>query len=391
MTVRLPFAVAFAFLLSCTAPTGGTSDARSAIEAVLQKRAIAVASNDEAAFRSTVDATRPALRRAQQDLFDMMRARGVGGSTMTKVLKLEAYGAYTRAYVDDSPELMLLGTSGPRSYLRVYFRQEGGAWLLTEPKIEELGAQQRHRIGDIEIEQWAIDDDIVEIVAREVTGLRSELTGTVPGTPVPAVSLRLYPTSETIGLAGIPGAAAAHPINAGRDATIRIYALWWASSPGALAPFSRFVLRDQLLGMAREQLAPLAYLRMDWWLRHGLGYAAAGPDPGDTTRGMCAEPLTWKQMFDGPRKEDAMGGAGMGGDTLAPTYSAFMSPIAPRAFIQARSMIEHLRAVHGGRAYWDLVLAYADGSGPSAAYAKAISLLPERFYSDWLTWARGRC
>jgi hypothetical protein len=130
---------------------------------------------------------------------------------------------------------------------------------------------------------------------------------------------------------------------------------------------------------------------MDWWLRHGFGHAAGGPDPGQAIRGVCAEPLTWKQMFDGPQQGDAMGGGGMGGDALAPTYAAFISPTTPQAFVQARSMVEHLRAVHGERAYWDLVRAYGDAPGANAAYAKAINLAPERFYSDWLSWVRARC
>lgn len=390
MAARLPLALTLTLALSCTMPMGGTSDARSAIDAVLQRRADAVARNDVATFRSTFDAARPALRRTQQDLFDMIRARG-GAPTMTKVINVEKYGAYTRAYVDDSPERMLLGTSGPPSYRRVYFRQEAGAWLLSEPRTDELGEATRRRIDDIEIELWAIDDDIVEVVAREVTALRAEIAQTSPWIPASTLSLRLYPTSETIGLAAVPGAAAAHAVDASRDRILRIYDLWWASASGELAPFSRFVLRDQLLGMAREQLAPLAYLRMDWWLRHGLGLAAGGPDPGPAIRSVCAEPLSLKEMFDGPQRENAMGGAGMSGDALAPTYAAFISSTTPRAFLQARSMVEYLRAAHGERAYWDLVLAYQDGPGAAAAYAKAISLAPERFYSEWLAWARARC
>jgi hypothetical protein len=388
---RLRTAIALALVLSCAAPLGGGSGSRSSIEAVLQKRAVAVAGNDAAAFRSTVDEARPALRRTQQDLFDMMRARS--GSTMTKVLKLETYGAYTRAYVDDSPELMLLGASGPLSYKRVYFRQEAGTWLLTEPKADELGAEKRQRIGDVDVEYWAIDDDIVEAVARAVTAERAEVAKLVPSTNTSPVSLRLYPTSESIGLAIVSGAAAAHPINMARDATLRVYDLWWTASANELAPFSRFAFRDQLLGMAREQLAPLAYVRMDWWLRHGLGLAAGGPDTKDAMRGVCAEPLTWKQMFDGPQKADDMGGGGMGmgADTFVPTYEAFMSPTAPRAFAEARSMVEYLRAAKGEHAYWDLVIAYGNGAGSSDAYANAINLSPERFYSEWLTWARARC
>ena len=389
MNTGLRFAMAFVLVMSCTAPLSGGSGSRSGIEAVLQKRATAVAGNDVAAFRSTVDDARPALRRTQQDLFAMMRTRS--GSTMTKVLKVETYGAYTRAYVDDSPELMLLGSGGPSSYKRVYFRQEAGTWLLTEPKADELGAQRRQRIGDVDVEYWAIDDDIVEVVTREVTALRAEVAKMVPSTNPSPVSLRLYPTSESIGLAIVPGAAAAHPINLARDATLRVYDLWWAASLSELAPFSRFVLRDQLLGMARELFAPLAYVRMDWWLRHGLGYAAGGPDTGGAMRGVCAEPLTWKQMFDGPQKDDGMGEGGMGADTFVPTYGALMSPTAPRAFAEARSMIEYLRAVQGEHAYWDLISAYGNGAGSSAAYASAINLSPERFYSEWLTWARARC
>ncbi len=99
-------------------------------------------------------------------------------------------------------------------------------------------------------------------------------------------------------------------------------------------------------------------------------------------------------MFDGPRLGNAMGGGGMGGmdgEALAPTYTAFISSTTPRAFLQARSMVEYLRTTHGERAYWALVLAYQDQPGAAAAYAKAIGLAPERFYSEWLAWARARC
>jgi hypothetical protein len=391
VNARLSFIVATALLLSCGPMPGGPSDARSAIESLLQKRTAAVAANDADAFRSTVDGARPALRRTQQDLFDAMRARPSGASSMAKVLKVEAYGAYTRAYVEDSPELTLLGVTGPASYKRVYFRQEGGAWLLTEPKAAELGELKHDRIADVDVEHWAIDDDVVGAVAAEVTAQRAAVARSLPsGATLPPVSLRLYPTAETIGLAGISDAAAAHAIAVERDPLLRVYDLWWTAGPGELAAFSRFVLQDQLLGMARERLAPLAYLRMDWWLRHGLGQAAGGPDVGGAIRDVCAAPLTWQQMFDGPQK-DTMGGGEMMGDSLAPTYERFMSPTTPRAFLQARSMIEYLRAAKGERAYWDLVLAYQKESGPSIAYASALGITPERFYSAWLAWAKARC
>jgi len=391
MNARASLAIGFALLLSCSPMPGGPSDARSSIETLLQKRTAAVVANDADAFRSTVDGARPALRRTQQDLFDAMRARMSGGSTMTKVLKVEAYGAYTRAYVDDSPELMLLGVDSPPTYKRVYFRQEGGTWLLTEPKVDELGALKHDRIGDIDIEHWAIDDDIVGAVAAEMAAQRAAVAQMVPSGALPPISLRLYPTAETIGLAGIPDAAAAHSIVLERDATLRIYDLWWTAGPGDVSAFSQFVFRDQLLGMARERLAPLAYLRMDWWLRHGLGLATSGPDVGGAVRDLCAEPLTWTQMFAGPQKDTMGGGEMMGGDALAPTYQRFMSSTTPRAFVQARSMIEYLRAAKGERAYWDLVLAYQKESGPSIAYATALGVTPERFYSDWLAWAKARC
>ena len=79
------------------------------------------------------------------------------------------------------------------------------------------------------------------------------------------------------------------------------------------------------------------------------------------------------------------------GVAFAPTYGAFVSSMTPRAFAQARSFVEYLRTVRGDRAYWDLVLAYAETPDPNVAYAKALNVSPERFYSDWLLWARTRC
>src|SRR5207244_2109430 len=127
----------------------------------------------------------------------------------------------------------------------------------------------------IDVEYWAIDEDVIEQVARETAVARDETARKLPWAPAPAVAMRVYPTAETVGLSHLSGAAAAHPIDS-RDRTMRVYELWWSGSPGTLAPFSRFVLADQILGLMREQAAPRAYLRMDWWLRHGPGHALAG-------------------------------------------------------------------------------------------------------------------
>jgi hypothetical protein len=142
--------------------------------------------------------------------------------------------------------------------------------------------------------------------------------------------------------------------------------------------------------VTRDQADPRGYVRLDWWLRHGPGLLLAGPDPGAAAKAVCGEPLTWKQMFDAPPSDEAMGGMAMGG-TLAATYWGLMSPTAPRAFLQARSMADHLRATYGERASWDLWLAYAETPTPTEAYAKALKVSPERFYSDWLAWLKARC
>ena len=388
MTARPALVAALAFALSCTMPIGGSADPRSAIEAMLQVRAEAVARNDPAAFRATVDTTRAAFRRTQQELFDMARARGIPLG-MTRVAKIETYRGYTRAYVEDVPEAMLLGSTAAASYRRMYFRREGDRWLATEPTGDDLGGEKKRVIGEVEVEYWGVDEDVIDIIARDVGTLREEMARTVHWAPRATFSIRIYPTAETVGLSHLPGAAAAHLLDP-RDRAMRIYQLWWTGSPGGLAPFSRFTVSDQILGMTRDQAEPRAYLRLDWWLRHGPGHILVGPDPGAAAKAICPEPLTWKQMFDAPPTDDAMGGEGMGG-SLVPTYWSLVSLTTPRAFLQARSMADHLRAMYGERAYWDLWLAYGGTPAAAEAYAKALKVTPERFYSDWLTWARARC
>ena len=318
----------------------------------------------------------------------MTRARGIALG-MAKVAKVETYRGYTRVYVEDSPEMMLLGVTAAPSYRRMYFRQDGGHWVVSEPSGDELGGEQKRTIAGVDVEYWAVDEDIVEQVARETAATRDESARRFPWTTTPAVAMRVYPTAETVGLSHLPGAAAAHLIDS-RDRTMRVYELWWSGSPGTLAPFSRFVLADQILGLMRETALPRAYLRMDWWLRHGPGHALAGPDPAASAKAVCADALTWKQMYDAPPSDQSMGGD-MAGDTLAPTYWSLVSRTTPRAFAQARSMAEFVRATYGERGWWDLWVAYGETPSATDAYARAIKTSPERFFSDWTAWARGRC
>ena len=87
---------------------------KSEISAVLQRRQTALAGRDLQGFQSTIDMTRPALRRCQQESFDIAVRQGAA-STGPLVGKVEVYaGIYVRAYVDEG-----LGFS------RLYFKNDG--------------------------------------------------------------------------------------------------------------------------------------------------------------------------------------------------------------------------------------------------------------------------
>src|SRR5437773_4311483 len=140
-----------------------------AIQLLLRTRAEAIGRGDLQAFLATIDPTRLALRRTQQQEFDEPNGRVSLSRSTFKVTAPTTYLGYTRAFVEEALEGQ--GFAGAfaatPANVRRYFRKDGGRWLLSEPTTEELGGEQHRSVQDIDLTYWGVDADLVDIYVKE--------------------------------------------------------------------------------------------------------------------------------------------------------------------------------------------------------------------------------
>jgi len=359
-----------ALLVCCDAPPASTAggaligpETQHELEAVLQKKADAIRRQDLAAFQSTIDVSRAAFRRCWQEAFDEAGRGSVPFGTLgTKILKIEPYlDSYVRAYVQDDAA----------SVSRRYFRRSGATWILTEPRDEELGDERVKSVDGLDVAYWAIDEDISGAIASEGTATRTFLEQYEPASTRRGFALRIYPTRaatppqacRSIGLS---------LINIPNDPYIRIFAVWLAPSLDAVSDDTRALFRHEGLHWVQDQFIPGIAVRMDWWLVEGWpDYIANAARPG-TGNLICSGKA--------PPLSELRRGALDDPSTLPELTSQYYS--------YAHSMVEYLYSRFGAGSYWAFMTAFKTSMDPDTVYPQVVHESADRFYADWLSWAK---
>ena len=375
---RALLAVALAVLAACTPPSAVepsvspasptpppiqiTSTTTAEIESAIAERLRAMGAKDLTAFQATVDLTRPAFRRCQQETFDIAARQG-SATGPTKVVKVEVYGGtYVRAYLDDSGH----------GVERVYFRRNNDRWVLTEPKVDELGGERSKVIDGVRVEYWGIDEDIAEVFGRESAATRQFLMPHANGPIRDPYFVKLIPTRETAGIVacGFIGFANTRDLHA---PFIGLWRVWLAPTLDRVSDYQQAVLRHEGLHYLQDQFIHSINVRLDWWLIEGWpDFVASSRSRGEIVRAVCGSSIpTLKRIIDGVPTEP---------DTPPELTSQF--------YAQANSMVEFVYATYGAQGYWDLVALYKDNVDYRANYPKVFGVEPDTFYQRWLAFAK---
>ncbi|HEX4743574.1 MAG TPA: hypothetical protein VFW12_02760 [Candidatus Limnocylindria bacterium] len=341
-----------------------TDRTASEIEALLQKRAETLQAKDLAGFQSTFDGTRSALRRCQGEAFEI--ASRQGANPAPKVGKVEPYlDQYVRAYVG----------SDANGYQRLYFRKEGGRWILTEPKDDELGGDRAKKINDIDLTYYGIDDDIVEVYAKAGAAARDFVLTVVRGKTGTPFGLRIFPTRGAAGPTVGCSVAGFHLQNNPNDHFIRLFSngLSFKREFTEMTDSTVALIRHEGLHWAQDQMIPGITARLDWWLSEGWpDYVGEFRALATKKQVICTTPTpTFKQLVDGIQ--------------ITPETP----PELPgQMYSFANSMVEYLEVTFGKDAYFDLMQAYKDSVDPKITYPKVLKVSPEQFYDGWKVWSK---
>lgn len=379
MTRSVALLLALLLFVSCTSappvapPVGGsaapekvtiTGETPREIEALLGKRSDALARRDLAGFQSTFDTTRPALRRCQTEAFDIASRQGASSSG-PQVAKVEPYlDTYVRAYVGDE--------SG---YQRLYFRQDAGRWILSEPKEEELGGDRTNTIQGMALSYYGIDDDVIEIYAKAGAAILAEvqsLARTPTGAPF---GLRIFPTRSAAGATVGCSTGGFHLINDQKDIYVRLFSNIMLLKPGftEVSDTTTSIIRHEALHWVQDQIVPGISARLDWWLVEGWpDYLGRSRGDAVKQRVVCTTTTpTFKQLQDGVLETPETP------PELPGQYYAF-----------ANTMIQYLYEIHGDDAYYDLIAVFKDTVDARITYPKALGITGDQLYERWKVWAK---
>jgi hypothetical protein len=340
---------------------GITATTLTEIEAALQVRIQALANRDLAGFQAAIDLTRPAFRRCQLEQFDIASRQRVS-PVGPKVAKVESYGTdYVRAYLVEDDGLR-----------RIYFRRDGDRWIVTEPRIDELGGERTKTIAGIKVTYWGIDEDVIELIGREAGATLEYAKGYARGPFRDAYSVRVFPTRESTSIVDCWGDAFAN-FREEHAPLIGFYRVWFDRSLTRVSDGTRDLFRHESLHYVQDQFIHGIGFRLDWWLIEGWPDHIAGTRTvGEIRAAVCATNLpTLKRLIDG-----------------VPTEPGTPPELNGQFYALANSLIDYVQATYGPNAYWDLVALYADNPDYRATYPKIFKVEPDAFYQDWLAFAK---
>jgi len=349
------------------APVAVTASTANEIQALLTKRQDALGSKDLKGFQATIDLTRPALRRCQQESFDIAARQGFQRTTV-KVAKVEPYaGTYVRAYVGDDQ----------RGYQRLYFRREGSGWLYSEPLENELGGDRSKTVGGLALTYYGIDDDIIDVYAAAGNAARTFVAKQAEGHTTTGASfgLRIFPTRGAAGPNVGCAVGGFHLPNVPSDPYIRLFSNILLLKPGLteMSESAQSIVRHEALHWLQDQFSPGITARLGFWLTEGWpDYIGQSRTEGEKQRVVCTTPTpTFKQLEDGVLETPETP------PELPTQYYAF-----------ANTMIEYLYVTFGPNAYWELMAVYKAGVDAKVNFPKVLNVTPEQFHSGWIAWAK---
>lgn len=341
-----------------------TAETKAELEAVLQKKADAVRRQDLSAFQSTIDLSRGTFRRCWTESFEQAgRGNAPAWTSATRIVKVEPYGDfYVRAYVEEG----VLGVG------RRYFRRDGGTWILSEPRDEELGGEKTKTVEGLALSYWGIDEDIIDVLGKEGLATRSFLMQRVRGQTRTPFALRFFPTRQSAGLQASCRTLGSSQINDPRDPYLRFFGVYLNPALNDVSEDMRATFKHEGLHWLQDQFIAGITARLDWWLVEGWpDYVSGFPRP-NTRSLICGGSLpTFKQLVDGPSNEPG----------AAPELTS-------QYYSYAHSMVEYLEVTFGVDAYWNLMTIYKAGVDPKENYPQVLKVTPEKFFADWQTWAK---
>ena len=367
---RLLIAVTACVVVACTpltAPPSGSAttavaekpqineQTRGEIQALLQRQVTTMANKDQTAFQTTIDQDRRALVRCSNEAYDISTRQGVGAAP--QVGKIEPYlDTYVRAYVSE-------GANGIR---RIFFRKVSGKWVQTEPKDDELGGEKKTTAGDIQIDYWGIDQDIIDALGKGALAAQSVvLANVLSDQRRDAMAIRFYPTRSVSGIQGCT-VVGFHLTNVASDPYVRFFRYWF-NNDGTVSPATISFMTHEWLHWAQDQFSPGITARLPWWLVEGWPDYVGKSRTDSTIKFVLCQTATptLKQLEDGADPN--------GPPELSPQYYSF-----------ANTMVEYLYATYGGKdAYKSLALAFKDDAVPANVFPKVLNISSQKFYDDW--------
>jgi hypothetical protein len=344
-----------------SATVGVSESTKGEIATVLRERYSALGRLDLAAYQATFDPTRLALRRCLMDDFEVVSRQGGLGAfdANFEVGRIEMYGSYVRAYVNEG-----LG------FRRLYFRKDHSRWVQTEPTEAELGGAKTKTVDGLQIAYWGIDDDVIDVLAQASLSARAAVLQSLLGPQSrEPFAIRFYPTRGVAGIVRcwLVGTAL---INNPGDPFIRFFQYGFDRTGAGLTPETISFIRHEGLHWAQDQYIPAIFVRLPWFLAEGWpDYIGQSRSVSELTHAVCGSPTpTFKELSDGapPTPQE-----------LAGLYYAF-----------ANTMVEYLYLHFGKDAYPRLLTAYKDGVNADVNFPKVLRVTPMQFYDGWLAFAK---
>ena len=365
---RLLSVILIATVTACTSPTAPVASASGAVEkpqineqtrgeiqALLQKQHDTMANRDDKAFGATIDQDRRAMVRCANESYDIASRQGVG--PVGQVGKIELYlDQYVRAYVSE-------GANGQR---RIFFRKVDGKWVQTEPKDDELGGEKKTTAGDIQIDYWGIDQDVIDSLGKGTQSAQTVvLKNVLSDNRRDPFAIRFYPTRSVSGIQGCT-VVGFHLTNVASDPYVRFFRYWFDAN-GATSAATISFMSHEWLHWAQDQFSPGITARLPWWLVEGWPDFVGQSRTDDQKKFVLCQTATptLKQLEDGADPN--------GPPELSPQYYAF-----------ANTMVDYLYATYGGAdAYRKLLLGFKDDAVPANVFPKVLNVPSSKFYEDW--------
>jgi len=344
--------------LSFVSRTGPTVDAstRAAITELLDRRVTAARANDLDRFMGTVDPARVFLRNCEQQRFEAEARLGLSSRAPTLVLgATDTYGSYVRAWVHD-----------PLGWQRIFLRNDGYRWYLSEPTSAELGDEQSRDYSGIKVTFRDVESDLADAVGHEAELILPSVMAQAPTPPTRLFSVRIATLTGTAGRCFVAGRASGYGATVLTLVQVRL-----TERLDRLSADTTDTLRHEALHWVQLDHSSDAMMAMDWWLIEGWPFLIANdPSRGLRAASVCAPGLpTYSTLRFGPGPDDP-------------------PEVVTREYVVASLLVERLGTVYGAKAYWHIVDAFAKEIEATRSYQSAIATDGPSFYAAWSDEAR---